>query len=56
MQEAETAARQALRGGPVEQLPHVAAWRDTYRAFGDRNEPATAWRPCCAGRRTGCRG
>ena len=28
-----------MHGGPVEQLPHVAAWRDTYRAFGDRNEP-----------------
>lgn len=31
---AETAARQALRDRPVEQLPHVAAWRETYRAFG----------------------
>jgi DNA/RNA-binding domain of Phe-tRNA-synthetase-like protein len=31
---AEAAAREALGGGPAEQLPHVAAWRDAYRAFG----------------------
>ena len=31
---AEAAAVEALRGRPVEQLPHVAAWRDAYRAFG----------------------
>src|SRR5215831_10215223 len=31
---AEAAARQALGGGPAEQLPHVAAWREAYRAFG----------------------
>jgi len=31
---AETAARQALDGGPAEQVPHVAAWREAYRAFG----------------------
>src|SRR5262252_5745476 len=31
---AEAAARQALDGGPAEQLPHVAAWREAYRAFG----------------------
>jgi DNA/RNA-binding domain of Phe-tRNA-synthetase-like protein len=31
---AETAAREALAHRPVEQLPHVAAWRDAYRAFG----------------------
>jgi len=24
----------ALGGGPAEQLPHVAAWREAYRAFG----------------------
>src|SRR5215831_21358160 len=34
LQAAETAARQALRGGPPEELPHVAAWREAYRAFG----------------------
>ena len=33
LQAAEAAARQAL-GGPPEQLPHVAAWREAYRAFG----------------------
>jgi DNA/RNA-binding domain of Phe-tRNA-synthetase-like protein len=31
---AEHSARDALSDGPVEQLPHVAAWRDAYRAFG----------------------
>jgi DNA/RNA-binding domain of Phe-tRNA-synthetase-like protein len=31
---AEAATRQALGGGPPEQLPHVAAWREAYRAFG----------------------
>jgi len=31
---AEAAARQALDGRPTEQLPHVAAWREAYRAFG----------------------
>jgi DNA/RNA-binding domain of Phe-tRNA-synthetase-like protein len=31
---AEAAAREALLGRPAEQLPHVAAWREAYRAFG----------------------
>jgi DNA/RNA-binding domain of Phe-tRNA-synthetase-like protein len=31
---AETAAGQALTDIPVEHLPHVAAWREAYRAFG----------------------
>ena len=31
---AEATAGQALRDRPVEQLPHVAAWREAYRAFG----------------------
>jgi DNA/RNA-binding domain of Phe-tRNA-synthetase-like protein len=31
---AEAAACEALRSGPAEQLPHVAAWREAYRAFG----------------------
>ena len=31
---AEAAARAALADGPLEELPHVAAWRDAYRAFG----------------------
>src|ERR1700730_8399009 len=34
LQAAEAAARQALGGGPAEELPHVAAWREAYRAFG----------------------
>jgi DNA/RNA-binding domain of Phe-tRNA-synthetase-like protein len=32
--EAEAAARAALRDVRVEDLPHVAAWREAYRAFG----------------------
>ncbi len=34
--EAEAAARKALGGRSLlmEELPHVAAWRDAYRAFG----------------------
>jgi DNA/RNA-binding domain of Phe-tRNA-synthetase-like protein len=34
LQEAESAARGALRDRPADQLPHVAAWREAYRAFG----------------------
>jgi DNA/RNA-binding domain of Phe-tRNA-synthetase-like protein len=34
LQAAEAAAREALDGRSPEQLPHVAAWRDAYRAFG----------------------
>src|SRR5450432_1205453 len=34
LQAAEAAARQALGDSPPEQLPHVAAWREAYRAFG----------------------
>ncbi len=34
LQAAEDAAAGALRDRPVEQLPHVAAWREAYRAFG----------------------
>jgi DNA/RNA-binding domain of Phe-tRNA-synthetase-like protein len=34
LQAAETAARQAISAQPVDQLPHVAAWREAYRAFG----------------------
>jgi DNA/RNA-binding domain of Phe-tRNA-synthetase-like protein len=34
LQAAETSARQALRDVPVDQLPHVASWRDAYRGFG----------------------
>jgi DNA/RNA-binding domain of Phe-tRNA-synthetase-like protein len=31
---AEAATENALLGRPVQELPHVAAWRDAYRAFG----------------------
>jgi DNA/RNA-binding domain of Phe-tRNA-synthetase-like protein len=31
---AETDADEALRDGPLEELPHVAAWQEAYRAFG----------------------
>ena len=31
---AEDQARAALRDRPVEEIPHVAAWREAYRAFG----------------------
>jgi DNA/RNA-binding domain of Phe-tRNA-synthetase-like protein len=34
LQVAAAAAAEALRDRPVEQLPHVAAWREAYRAFG----------------------
>ncbi|MBY4108293.1 hypothetical protein HQO82_12530 [Rhodococcus fascians] len=31
---AEAQARAALAVGPVEEQPHIAAWRDAYRSFG----------------------
>ena len=34
LREAEAAAREALADRSAEQLPHVAAWREAYRAFG----------------------
>ncbi len=34
LQRAEAAAREALQDRPVEEGPHVAAWREAYRAFG----------------------
>jgi DNA/RNA-binding domain of Phe-tRNA-synthetase-like protein len=34
LQAAEASAAQALRDRPVEELPHVTAWREAYRAFG----------------------
>jgi DNA/RNA-binding domain of Phe-tRNA-synthetase-like protein len=36
LQAAETAAGELLRDQRVEELPHVAAWRDAYRTFGSR--------------------
>lgn len=34
LQQAEASARVALSESPVEDLPHVSAWREAYRAFG----------------------
>ena len=34
LQQAEESARQSLADRPVEELPHVAAWREAYRRFG----------------------
>jgi DNA/RNA-binding domain of Phe-tRNA-synthetase-like protein len=34
LREAEAFARDLLSSTPVEEVPHVAAWRDAYRAFG----------------------
>jgi DNA/RNA-binding domain of Phe-tRNA-synthetase-like protein len=34
LQQAEASARTVLAAGPVEDVPHVAAWREAYRAFG----------------------
>jgi DNA/RNA-binding domain of Phe-tRNA-synthetase-like protein len=36
LRSAEAAARETLRDRPVEEVAHVAAWRDAYRAFGAR--------------------
>lgn len=34
LQEAESSARDALSKQPVTDVPHIAAWRDAYKAFG----------------------
>ncbi len=34
LQEAEASARDAVRDRPADEVPHVAAWREAYRAFG----------------------
>lgn len=34
LQSAEASARETLRDQAVEELPHVAAWREAYKAFG----------------------
>lgn len=34
LQEAEAAARQRLSASAAEELPHIACWREAYRAFG----------------------
>lgn len=40
LERAEAAARSALADSAVEQLPHVAAWREAYRAFGAKPQRA----------------
>jgi len=55
LQAAETAAREALRDRPVEQLPAVAG-RRTGRSAPSRNAPAIACRRSCGARRPGCPG
>lgn len=34
LRQAESTAAQAISEVPVDQLPHIAAWREAYRAFG----------------------
>jgi len=34
LRQAEGVAHQAVREQPVDRLPHIAAWREAYRAFG----------------------
>ena len=34
LQRAETFVHQAFQGSRIEQLPHIAEWREAYRAFG----------------------
>lgn len=36
LQEAETHARATLASTPVTEIPHVAAWREAYKAFGTK--------------------
>lgn len=42
---AEETAREARRDGPVEELPHVGAWREAYGpSSASRSERGTFWR------------
>ena len=36
LRQAEAATADALQGGKPEDLPHIAAWREAYRAFGSK--------------------
>lgn len=36
LRRAEASAEQALQGRKPEELPHIAAWREAYRAFGSK--------------------
>ena len=43
---AEEHARTVLEATPVDQVPHIASWRDAYRAFGSkpqRTRTASGW-------------
>jgi hypothetical protein len=54
---ADAAAANLLAETPLDEVPHVAAWQEAYRAFGaNLNAPATASRPSCVARARGCRG
>jgi DNA/RNA-binding domain of Phe-tRNA-synthetase-like protein len=44
LRQAEKAARQTLNGAEPAALPHIAAWRDAYRAFGAKAQRT----PCSA--------
>lgn len=34
LQEAESSAREAISKQPITEMPHIAAWREAYKAFG----------------------
>jgi DNA/RNA-binding domain of Phe-tRNA-synthetase-like protein len=34
LQEAESSAREAISTQPITEIPHIAAWREAYKAFG----------------------
>lgn len=40
LQEAESSAKELLSKDPVTQLPHIAAWRAAYKAFGAKPQKA----------------
>jgi DNA/RNA-binding domain of Phe-tRNA-synthetase-like protein len=40
LRQAEAHARELTGGGAIEELPHIAAWRDAYRAFGAKPQRA----------------
>ena len=58
LQAAEASAREALSARPLEDLPHVAAWREAYKSFGAKPQRTRssleallrrARRPVCPG-------
>ena len=57
LQAAETAAGELLSDRPVEQLPHVAAWREAYQGFGAKpSRTRNSLEASCAVRCPGCPG